>query len=207
MKEIKNVIKYICALLNIDISDNEIILEDIYLELSHLKDVSGFGIFVKSQYNNEYLNYKTPFQKFLRLLENYKEIEAEKAFLKRNSDRVEKFNALAVGLIEKLTVQEFKLEKNTYYDPNKAAAFMKGDFFTDSEKWVILTFFQNLQNLILFLQDNNKYYAYDFMKDKFLTLLRATEHNKTQQIEVKKVEIEYNKTLLAVKNILEKKVI
>jgi hypothetical protein len=71
MRNLSKQVDYITQLLNIK-TESELVILDIGNELSQLEDPADFIVYLRKNYNHYHTTYLTGFQKFLYLLELYK---------------------------------------------------------------------------------------------------------------------------------------
>lgn len=64
-------VEYLCGILNIDIQ-NSLILTDMIDDLKEIHDLAKFRLFVKERFNYERFNYLTGYQKFIKLVQEFK---------------------------------------------------------------------------------------------------------------------------------------
>lgn len=67
-----DVVKYIAGILNIDLSNNALLLEDMVEDIKSLNDLALFRTFIKEKFNYERFRYLTGYQKFIALVNEFK---------------------------------------------------------------------------------------------------------------------------------------
>lgn len=67
-----DVIKYIAGILNIDLSNNALLLEDMIEDIKSVNDLAAFRVFIKEKFNYERFRYLTGYQKFIALVNEFK---------------------------------------------------------------------------------------------------------------------------------------
>ena len=67
-----DVVKYIAGILNIDLSNNALLLEDMIEDIKSVKDLALFRTFIKEKFNYERFRYLTGYQKFIALVNEFK---------------------------------------------------------------------------------------------------------------------------------------
>jgi hypothetical protein len=93
-------VKYLCNLLGISATDNEIVIQDMLLELASLRDSFAFVLFAKKEFESrQYLN---GYQKFLSLINEYKNIENEAYFWEINKKAIREKEKKTADLVEKI---------------------------------------------------------------------------------------------------------
>lgn len=67
-----DVVKYIAGILNIDLSNNALLLEDMIEDIKSVNDLALFRTFIKEKFNYERFRYLTGYQKFIALVNEFK---------------------------------------------------------------------------------------------------------------------------------------
>lgn len=67
-----DVVKYIAGILNIDLSNNALLLEDMIEDIKSINDLAAFRVFIKEKFNYERFRYLTGYQKFIALVNEFK---------------------------------------------------------------------------------------------------------------------------------------
>ena len=67
-----DVVKYIDGILNIDLSNNALLLEDMIEDIKSVNDLALFRTFIKEKFNYERFRYLTGYQKFIALVNEFK---------------------------------------------------------------------------------------------------------------------------------------
>ena len=67
-----DVVKYIAGILNIDLSNNALLLEDMIEDIKSVNDLALFRTFIKEKFNYERFRYLTGYQKFITLVNEFK---------------------------------------------------------------------------------------------------------------------------------------
>lgn len=67
-----DVVKYIAGILNIDLSNNALLLEDMIRDIKSVNDLALFRTFIKEKFNYERFRYLTGYQKFIALVNEFK---------------------------------------------------------------------------------------------------------------------------------------
>ena len=67
-----DVVKYIAGILNIDLTNNALLLEDMIEDIKSVNDLALFRTFIKEKFNYERFRYLTGYQKFIALVNEFK---------------------------------------------------------------------------------------------------------------------------------------
>lgn len=70
-----DILKYVASMLNINTDENPLVVEDIIEELTKLQNLEGFRKFMKNNLNNKEYEFKTGFQKFIIMINDFKKLE------------------------------------------------------------------------------------------------------------------------------------
>ncbi|MDR3178412.1 MAG: hypothetical protein LBT96_05460 [Campylobacteraceae bacterium] len=142
----KEQVKYLMTLLNIT-TESEAIIKDIIAEISSLRDVIAFITFAKKNFDG--YSFYPPYQKFLKILDEYKKVEDEAYFQFQIKEKLEIYKGHAEKIYEKIISNQNAIEKG------------KGDdCFSSFEKSLLPS---RIKDLLLY-----KYYGKDTFIDVVL---------------------------------------
>lgn len=118
----EDILKIIAQYLNIEMSDrNTIAIIEGDLECLPYQDISSFLLFVKESCNSEKLNFKTGFQKFNSLIEDFKKqrVQLNEMDHKKIYKYVDELNNKVIVIFELIESQLYKNNVSPFSDNGK----------------------------------------------------------------------------------------
>lgn len=130
-------IKYLISLLNIK-TDSEFVVLDMREDLSTIRDINKYRLFMKSNINNYEVQFMSGYQKFVFLTDKYK----AKEFREVNAERIAGAESEAQRLDSKFTSIKTKLKNELHCGRAATVSHINhkdtgGKYFTDFEIGVL----------------------------------------------------------------------